>query len=117
MRRVVLVLTVTIAVVGSGLHIAAAAGPAAGRARASGASGTTRSRHPQPRVHRPSAGTRDPRNVHHASAARSAGLAPELASFASISNGTLRLGINPEGHLNVNTGSESLGLQYIPTGS
>ena len=35
----------------------------------------------------------------------------------SISNGTLRLGVNPQGHLDaIVDGGELLGLVYVPTG-
>ncbi len=41
-----------------------------------------------------------------------------LPSFAGISNGTLRLGINPEGHIDaIVDGDEWLGLEYVPTGA
>ena len=41
-----------------------------------------------------------------------------LPSFAGISNGTLRLGINPEGHIDaIVDGDEWLGLVYVPTGA
>jgi hypothetical protein len=39
-------------------------------------------------------------------------------SYAGISNGTLRLGINPEGHIDaIVDGDEWLGLEYTPTGA
>ena len=49
---------------------------------------------------------------------RNAAVAATLASpaFASISNGTIRLGINPEGHLDaVVDDGELLGLKHVPT--
>jgi pimeloyl-ACP methyl ester carboxylesterase len=61
----------------------------------------------------------NPQNVH----ARPTGLAGPSAQALTataapvvISNGTIRLGINPEGDLDVDTPTESLGLQYLPTG-
>ena len=42
----------------------------------------------------------------------------ETPTFASISNGTIRLGINPEGHLDARVdGGELLGLEHVPTGA
>ncbi len=56
------------------------------------------------------AAARDPRN-----AAAAAAAAP---TFASISNGTIRLGINPEGHLDaIVDDGEPLGLEHLPTGA
>ena len=57
------------------------------------------------------AAARHPRNAAVAAAAAT-------PTFASISNGTIRLGINPEGHLDglVDDG-EPLGLEYVPTGA
>jgi len=57
------------------------------------------------------ADARHPRNAAAAAAAAT-------PTFASISNGTIRLGVNPEGHLDglVDDG-EPLGLEYLPTGA
>jgi RHS repeat-associated protein len=73
--------------------------------------------------HAASAGTgRNPRNVHVVTqpgpADGASGSASALASwpaYAFISNGTLRLGVNPEGHLDATSGTEDLGIEYVPT--
>jgi hypothetical protein len=62
-------------------------------------------------------GQPDPRNVAPEVPAGLAGaLASDFPSFAFISTGLVRLGLNPEGHVDAWSGTESLGLQYVPTG-
>jgi hypothetical protein len=62
-------------------------------------------------------GQPDPRNVApEASAGLAGALASDFPSFAFISTGVVRLGLNPEGHVDAWSGTESLGLQYVPTG-
>ena len=57
------------------------------------------------------AAARHPRNAAVAAAAAT-------PTFASISNGTIRLGINPEGHLDaIVDDGEPLGLEHVPTGA
>ena len=62
---------------------------------------------------------RDPRNGDtRPVAAGEVAAAADLPSYGAISNGTVRLGINPEGHIDVLVdGIEQLGLQYLPTGA
>src|SRR5262247_2134186 len=58
-----------------------------------------------------SAAARHPRNA-------AAAAAVATPTFASISNGTIRLGINPEGHLDaIVDDGEPLGLEHVPTGA
>ena len=62
---------------------------------------------------------RDPRNGDaRPVAAGEVAAAADLPSYGAISNGTVRLGINPQGHIDVLVdGIDALGLQYVPTGA
>ena len=62
---------------------------------------------------------RDPRNGDNRPVAAGAvAAAADLPSHGAISNGTVRLGINPQGHIDVLVdGIDQLGLQYMPTGA
>ena len=62
---------------------------------------------------------RDPRNGDNRPVAAGAvAAAADLPSYGAISNGTVRLGINPQGHIDVLVdGIDQLGLQYMPTGA
>ena len=60
---------------------------------------------------------RDPRNGDTGPvAAGEVAAAADLPTYGAISNGTVRLGINPQGQIDVLVdGLEQLGLQYVPT--
>ena len=87
----------------------------------SAATGATSERHPakDAQANRPAGthdATPDPRNVNHLGSHWTApGRSADLPTFGFISNGTLRLGINPEGHIDATSGTEDLGLEFIPT--
>jgi lecithin:cholesterol acyltransferase len=68
--------------------------------------------------------TPNPRNVAQPPAistavtagAATAADATSFPPYARISNGTLALGVNPQGNLDVDTPTDSIGLEFIPTG-
>lgn len=70
-------------------------------------------------AHTAGAAARDPRNrIPVETGGGEVAATLDAPTFAAVSNGTLRLGINPEGHLDTIVGDgEWLGLEYVPTGA
>ena len=70
-------------------------------------------------AHTAGAAARDPRNrIPVETGGGEVAATLDAPTFAAVSNGTLRLGINPEGHLDAIVGDgEWLGLEYVPTGA
>ena len=61
---------------------------------------------------------RDARNGEAVGSKAAQLVASEVPSYASITNGTLRLGVNPQAHLDaIVDDGELLGLEYAPTGA